>query len=111
MTSILKSTFSNELILFIFSTPEEVLKHFKIDKNKIDLIFADYLIPGHMTGLDLYYKLHEQKKEVKFILISNSKIPEEKIKEIVQKDIMYLPKSFLVVKNFVKKHLEEIFSS
>lgn len=110
MSSILKSTFP-DLILFTFSTPEEALEQVKNDNEKIDFVFSDYLIPGHMNGLDLYYKLQEEKKGLKFILISNSKIPVNKIKEIVQKNIIYLPKSFLVVKNFVKNHLKEILLS
>jgi two-component SAPR family response regulator len=76
-------------------------------KNKEDVvcIISDYLIPGSSTGLDFYFKIKEL--NINFILISNSKIPPDKIKEVVKEQIVYLPKSFLVVKNFAKKHLME----
>ncbi len=106
MHSMLKSTLTIETQLVSFTNPDEALDHIK--KFKTDCVIADYLLPGYMTGLDLYYKLFTENKDLKFILISNSRIPPDKIKEIVQKDIVYLPKSFLVVKNFMKKHLEEI---
>ena len=104
--TLVKNSLSTDLKLVSFTNPEEALELIK--ESFVDCVICDYLIPNHMTGLDMYYRLQEFQKSPKFILISNSKIPQTKIKEIVQKDIFYLPKSFLVVKNFMKKHLEDI---
>ena len=105
METLVKNSLPFDLKIISFTNPEDTIKLIK--ESTVDCVICDYLIPNHMTGLDLYYKLNEEKQTPKFILISNSKIPQAQIKEIVQKDIVYLPKSFLVVKNFMKKHLEE----
>ena len=81
--------------------------NYTLNDEDVDLIISDYLFPGDITGLDLYYKLLENNFTKNFILISNSRIPQDKIKEIVKEDLIYLPKSYLVVKNFFKKHLLE----
>ena len=104
--AMLESTFIFDMEVKTFSDPQEAL--FYIKSTTIDCVISDYLIPGHISGLDLYHKIQGVNKDIKFILISNSKIPTEKIKDIVQQGIVYLPKSFLVVKNFMKKNLEEI---
>ena len=106
--TMLHSTLNRELNVLTFLSTSAAFDHIMKSEEKIDCIISDYLIPDDITGLDLYYKLIENKKEKNFILISNSKIPPDRIKELVQKKIVYLPKSFLVVKNFVKKHLEDI---
>ena len=96
-----------DLNIKTFTNPDEAYSY--ILHNQIDCLIADYLIPGHITGLDLYYKLLRE-KNIKFFLISNSRIPQDKIKEIAQKKIVYLPKSYLVVKNFINKYLDEFVS-
>lgn len=97
-----------DLIIKCFTNPDDAYEY--IINNTIDCLIADYLIPDHITGLDLYYKVHNEKSLFKFFLISNSKIPQDRIKEIASKNIIYLPKSYLVVKNFINKHLEGFLS-
>ena len=75
-----------------FTDPDEAYEFIKA--HEIDCFIADYLIPGKMNGLDLYYKLLQEKPVFKFLLISNSKIPKDRIKEIASKNIVYLPKSY-----------------
>lgn len=107
--TLLETTLNVEIDVKTFKSSSEALKYIVENEKNIDCVISDYLIPGDLTGLDLYYELTEKlENEFKFILISNSKIPQNRIKELVVKKIVYLPKSFLVVKNFVKKHLEDI---
>lgn len=88
-----------------FSSVQEAYNYLLTGKQ-VDLVISDYLFPNEMTGLELFDKITGIDTK-NFILISNSRIPPEKIKEIVHRDIVYLPKSYLVVKNFFKKHLLE----
>ena len=109
-TSLLETSLTGtDLSIKTFQKTSDAFDYIIENQEIVDIVISDYLIPDDINGLDLYYKLTEKmEKEVKFILISNSKIPRERIKELVIKKIVYLPKSFLVVKNFVKKHLEDI---
>lgn len=112
-SSLIKTTLAedHDIDIKTFTKTSSALDYILKNEAQVDIVLCDYLIPDDMNGLDLYYKLTERlAKPVKFILISNSKIPRERIKELVLKRIVYLPKSFLVVKNFVKKHLEDIIA-
>ncbi len=58
---------NNELEIFESPSGEEAM--LEVSRRKIDLLIADYLLPG-MTGIELMHKVRAKNPDVKVILIS-----------------------------------------
>ncbi|MCA1792901.1 MAG: response regulator [Desulfotignum sp.] len=55
-------------------------------KNQYDLISLDYILPGNLTGMDIYRHIRERHKTVPVLFVSGNIEFLESIKELQQKD-------------------------
>jgi DNA-binding response OmpR family regulator len=71
---------------------EECLE--KLEKNKVDLILLDIMMPG-LSGWDVYERIKEKNKKVKIAFLSILEISPSRRKEIAEKGVSdYITKPF-----------------
>jgi DNA-binding response OmpR family regulator len=57
-----------------------------VDKNKYDLISLDYVLPGKLTGMDVYHHIREKNQTVPVLFISGNIEFLESIKDLKHHD-------------------------
>jgi len=57
-----------------------------LNRNKYDLISLDYILPGELTGMDVYHHIRKTNKTVPILFISGNIEFLESIKDLKQKD-------------------------
>jgi len=57
------------------------------DRNEYDFVSLDYVLPGKISGMDVYQHIREKDKNIPILFVSGNIEFLESIKELKQKDI------------------------